>query len=187
MATDHPLLRQLALTAAALALLAAGCGGPRTKMFSTDKYTPLPPDAKVDVFVGELPGTNKPVAIIESKAYGFVDDTVKKEQIEQLRKQARALGANAIDNVHILPKRIQRYTVDERAPIQAVQQGRTELYFMRATAVRVGAATVAATSETQAVQRPVIEQLPPPRPLANTPATTATAQPALPPPPNPAK
>lgn len=130
--------RGAAVTAAILCTaLFAACTGPRTHRFDAAVHAPLDPDEPVDLYIGELSGPHEALAVIETDAASYVDDTVKQRQMDQLRAKARRLGANAVYDVQILPKRVKGFTVDERTPFPSWRQGRYELYFMRGTAVSV--------------------------------------------------
>ena len=96
----------------------------------------LDSSARVDIYVGPIDQPNEPIAIIESKSYSFMDESVKRRQIDQLRSKARALGADMIEQVRLLPKYRYGYVTDERVPFQAWKQGRVKKYFMRGVAVR---------------------------------------------------
>jgi len=135
-----------ALLAVTLALSAA-CGGARMKMLTDKPLKPLPPDARVDVYVGKVQVPYREVALIDSDAYSYVDDGIKKEQIEQLQRKARKLGANVIQDMHILTKKAHGYTVDERVPIISWQQGQFDLYFIRAMAVKMADSEPASLEE----------------------------------------
>jgi hypothetical protein len=120
------------------AMLAAmtGCGGPRMKMISDQHFKRLAADERVDVYVGKIEPPFTEIAIIDSQAFPYVDDAIKLRMIDDLKRRARRLGANTLDDVRILAKDINGFTVDERVPFTAWKQGAYSLYFMRATALR---------------------------------------------------
>lgn len=164
-----------------LMFLAAGCGGPQVKRLSEERLKALARDARVDVYVGEVKVPHKDVALIESNTSTFVDDGVKLEQIEQLRKSARRLGANSIQNVHILTKHVRGATIDEFVPFAAWQQGQYELYFMRGEAIFVPeaqatSAGVAPSSLDQPKPKEgwAVDQLAAPVPLVDSADSTPT-------------
>lgn len=193
------------ILASALSFCAVACGGPQMKLLTEQPLRPLDRNAKIEIFIGEIKPPYQEVAIIESDAYSFVDNEKKKLQVDQLREKARGLGANAVQNVHILTKRVKGYTIDERVPFTAWQQGEYELYLMRGTAIRVPESEPTTVEEARPLDGWAIDKLaPPPRldsqavtlpPLRSDAGTTPTAAApsapaaalALPPPPAPAR
>lgn len=167
----------LALTAALAGVAAGGCGGPQTKMLLDQPLPPLKPDAKVDVYVGDVATTHTEVAFIESNAYAYVDDPIKLKQLDQLRRKAREVGANAVQDVHILTKTVRGYVADEKVPFPSLQQGEYSLYFMRGKAIRIPSAETGSLEALRPRGGWVIEgKTPPPRLQA-----TVNAIPASPP------
>jgi hypothetical protein len=169
-----------ALLTAALALSAA-CEGARMKMLTEERLTALPDDARVDVYVGKIQVPYKEVALLDSEAYSYVDDGIKKEQIEQLQRKARKLGANVIQDVHILTKKAHGYTVDERVPFISWQQGQFDLYFIRAMAVKMADSEPASLDELKPANGWAVDRYPAPPRLNRATArqAEATTHPAL--------
>jgi hypothetical protein len=121
---------------AALALATFACAGPRTFMVTHDAQAPLEPDDRVDVYVGTLDPPCVAIAQIDSSAYPYVTDAIKDRQLEELRRKARALGANALDQARVLTMQVRGMTAEENASISVWKQERYQLYFMRARALR---------------------------------------------------
>lgn len=169
-----------------LLLLLAGCTGPRMQMLSQKRYAPLPPDAEVEVYVGQLASPYEPVAIIDSRGYAIVDDDTKLRQIEELQAKARELGANVLHDVRLLPKSVKGMTVDERVPFTAWKQGNYELYFMRAVAIRRPPTEPASLAEARPSEGWLVEHMTVP-PRLSTPIAEMAQEPEsdleLPPPP----
>lgn len=157
-----------------LAGVLTACGGPRVKMLTNERPRPLEPNARVDVYLGEIKPPFQEVAIIETDANSYVDNEVKKRQLEQLKARARKLGANAVQNVKILSKRIKGYTIDERVPFTAWQQGQYELYFMRGTAIRVPESEPSTLVEARPAEGWIVEKMAPPPRLEPTPPAMPT-------------
>jgi hypothetical protein len=86
---------------------------------------------KVDIYVGQLETPGVAVAIIESEAYAYIDDDVRNRQIEQLITRARALGANTVQDIRYLTKRVRGYTATNSCRY-AWKQGQYELIFCEA-------------------------------------------------------
>jgi hypothetical protein len=118
-------------------LVAAACAGPRTKWLTEEHPAPLPPGTHVDVYVGTLSPPFQPIAIIETDAVAEETDATRDAQLEELRNKARRVGANAIQNVEILKKRIKGMTPDEKVPFKAWKQGQYNLIFMRGMAIKI--------------------------------------------------
>ena len=138
------------------------CAGPRMKRLSDKRYERIPTDQPVDVYVGKLAEVTAELAIIESSPYPFVDDEVKLEQIEELRRKTRRLGGNAVQDVRILAKVIRGFVVDERTPFTSWKQGTYEVYFMRGTAVRVPEVEPAGFNELSPRGGWIVDSYPPP-------------------------
>lgn len=149
-------------TLAALALLAAACGGPQMKMLADRRYKALDSGAKVEVYLGEIKPPYQEVAIIESTTSPYEDAAVKKAQLGDLKTKARKLGANAVQNIHILAKRVKGYTIDERVPFTAWQQGQFDLYFMRGIAIRIPESEPTTVDEARPNEGWVVDTLKPP-------------------------
>lgn len=113
------------------------CAGPRMERLTTERFKPLPPNAEVEVYIGRLEGPYQEIAIIESSGSPYVDDNVKKRQVRQLQAKARRLGANGVQDLRILTKRIKGFVIDERVPFASWKQGKYEEYFMRGEAIRL--------------------------------------------------
>lgn len=169
-------LTRWTLFALAMGLL-AGCAGPRMKRLTHQPAEPLESWETIDIYIGRVDAPIQEVAIIESEAYHFVDDSIKQRQLNQLKKKARRLGANAVHDVEILTKRVRGYTIDERAPIPAWQQGRTELYFMRGTAIRKPISEPDHLEQIRPDQGWLAERLTPPEPLDRAAAASPTDRP----------
>jgi uncharacterized protein YbjQ (UPF0145 family) len=76
------------------------------------------------------------VAIIQSTSYANKDEKTKARQLEEMKRIARKLGADAVQEIHLLTKKAQGYVMDGRPPLPAWKQGKYNLYFLRGTAIR---------------------------------------------------
>lgn len=113
-----------------------GCAtGPRMLSLSDQTYPPRPSIYPIEIFAGRVQRPHFEIAIIESQAYDIDDEITREAQLEQLRVKARQLGADAVDELRILAKEVDGYTIDERAPAPAFKQGEYPLFFMRGRAV----------------------------------------------------
>lgn len=129
-------LRLFAMGLLAATILTA-CSGPRMQRLSENRYPALPGNVPVDLYLDEIELPHEPLATIETHAVEYVDDEVKLAQMEELRAKARRLGANGVQNVRILAKKIKGFTADEQTPFASWRQGRYQLYFMRGDAIRI--------------------------------------------------
>ena len=82
-----------------LAILMIGCGGPRTLRLTDTRHQKLDHDDRVDLYVGVIDTPHEEIAVIESEASPYVDDDVKRQQIEELQRKARRLGANGVQDL----------------------------------------------------------------------------------------
>jgi hypothetical protein len=125
-----------ALTLLGLLGPALGCStGPRMKWLTEERYPPRPSIYPIEIFAGQVQRPHREIALIESRAYDIDDVYTREAQLEQLQEKARELGADAVDNLRILAKRVHGYTIDERAPAPAFKQGEYPLFFMRGRAI----------------------------------------------------
>lgn len=126
----------LPLSIALSACLAlSACSGPRMKSLTTADYDRRPSIYPIEVFTNEVSQPYREIAIIETSAYADDTDESRILQLEELRKKARTLGADAVQDVRVLTKRVKGFTADERTPFPSVRQGEYPTYFMRGTAI----------------------------------------------------
>ncbi|MBN1866259.1 hypothetical protein JW916_03105 [Candidatus Sumerlaeota bacterium] len=133
------LSRRFSLGVAALLclLLAAGCATPRVHRLTDFRYLPKAADAEIDCFVGKLTRPYESIAIVDSERYGEKDNPSKAKMIENLKKRARRIGADAVQDIRLLPVQVRGIVADERVPIVgAWKRGRYDLYFLRGEAVK---------------------------------------------------
>lgn len=123
------------LAAIALCALVSACAGPRMKRLDTAEYPRRPSIYPIEVYSGQVNQSYRDIAIIESTAYADDTDPNRVAQIEELKKKARRLGADAIQQIRVLTKQVKGFTADERTPFPSVKQGSFPLYFMRAEAI----------------------------------------------------
>lgn len=124
-----------AILAASLGACFTACTGPRQLKFGDETYRRRPSTYPIDIFVGEVDIPHRKIAIIESKSYDIDNAITREEQLEELKRAARARGADAVQELRILAKKAKGFTVDERSPMPAWKQGEYPLFFMRGTAI----------------------------------------------------
>lgn len=126
-----------AAVALAITLLAClACHTPSLKRLTTTHFPPKPKSAPIDLYVGTVSRHHIEVAIIQSRSYSSKDEKTKAGQLEELKRLARKLGADAVQEIRLLTKRAQGYVIDDRVPFPAWKQGKYNLYFLRGTAIR---------------------------------------------------
>ena len=132
----HPLMRGAFAAAFALAFGAlAGCTGPRTLKIDKEDFPRRPSIFPIEIYVGETNQPHREIAVIESSAYADDEEDTRERQIDELKTRARKMGADAVQEVRVLTKKVSGYTIDERTPFPSWKQGDYVLYFIRGTAV----------------------------------------------------
>jgi len=126
----------IALSGAMLVLLfLQGCNSTSIQMLSSEKFPQKPEDHPVDLYVGKIERNNKPIAILNSKHYPDQSKENKALMLAELREMARKIGADAVTEIKILPKRFEGMMIDENVPFPAWKPGNYFAYFMRGRAV----------------------------------------------------
>jgi len=125
----------LAMVAATLVAGFTACTGPRRLKISDERYTRRPSMYPIEIFVGEVDIPHRRIAVIESRSYDIDSPVTREEQLEELKREARYIGADAVQELRILAKKAKGYTTDERSPIPSWKQGEYPLFFMRGTAI----------------------------------------------------
>jgi hypothetical protein len=138
----------LRLCAAVLLLGSAACTTSKRHMLSEEKFPARAKTEEVKLFVNEVRRPHVKVALVQSFSDAEPTAEVKKEQLEDLMREARRVGADAVMSVRQLNSRVRGFVPDERVPFPSWRQGRYELYFMRGTAIKfVDEATAAAAAQ----------------------------------------
>lgn len=125
----------LCISLCAAALLAAACTAPREFPLSPAPFDSRPSKYPIDTFIGTVEESHRPISVIESYAYQTDSPETRQRQLEELRERARALGADAVQNVRLLTKQVRGYTNDTRTPFPSFRQGVYPLYFLRGDAI----------------------------------------------------
>ena len=126
----------LFLTAALLLAAATGCETSRVHRLTPEVFPPTASEESIKLFVNQVRRPHIRIAHIQSTADISRDPEVRRAQLEQLRAEARALGADAVMDIQQLQNRVRGMVIDERVPFRAYRQGNYELYFLRGTAIR---------------------------------------------------
>ena len=129
-------LASIAVSLVLALAMASGCSGPRSLTLDDANYPRRPRIYPIEVYgEGIVQQPHREVAVIDSSAYADDSDETRIKQLEELKKKARRMGADAIQDVRILAKNVRGFTVDERTPFPSLKQGKYNLYFMRGTAI----------------------------------------------------
>ena len=97
---------------AAIALIAlygiVGCKSPRIhREDNKPRLARKSADAPIDAFVGKLSRPYEKIAVVDSERYKSNDKESKLRMIEDLKKRARQVGADAVQNLQVLNVQIQ--------------------------------------------------------------------------------
>ncbi len=118
-----------------IAAIAVGCNTASIRRLAWEDYAPKPTSDTIELYVGKVSRPYKPIAILQSKSFG--DQTVqsKTRMMKDLRRLARKIGADAVIDIHMLPRRFEGMVMDERVPFPAWRPGEYRAYFLRGTAI----------------------------------------------------
>lgn len=151
----------------AAAIIALSCTTTKVHRIAGANYDPKPVDAPIETFAGKIDRPYENIAVVDSKVYTAKETAQKDQMLEDLRVAARQLGADAIQDVRILPVKHRGMVPDKQVPIPgAVKQGYYRHYFMRGEAVKyvekVGEAPLQPLTATAATS-PTLPTLPAPQ------------------------
>ena len=132
MMTSRRLLFPLLLAA----LVFAGCTSTKVYRLTEEQFPATQNPEDVRLFLGQVQRPHVRIAHVNS--YLDRDKTVatKREQLEDLRRRAARLGAEAVVSVRLLREKHRGYELDPTVPFGALRQGQYDLYFLRGTAIR---------------------------------------------------
>lgn len=116
-------------------ILMGGCNTASVHRISPEKFPQKPADADVEMFVGTISRDNIPIAILNSKHFSDQSEESKKEMLASMKDLAREIGADAVMEIRILPKRFEGMVLDEKPPFPAWKPGNYQGYFMRGKAI----------------------------------------------------
>jgi len=134
----------------AMLLTLAGCSATQIHRLTDEKFTPKPPGTEIDIYIGELKRPYREIAVLDSRCSGTKDSEIKEQQLEDIKRLARKVGADAVHNVRLLTKNARGMVPDQRVPFPAFKQGRYKLYFIRGDAITfVDDAETTATTDTR--------------------------------------
>jgi len=127
---------KVALVALAASVCLSGCQWQRVHRLTDYKYPPRDKDAEIEAFYGEVSEPHEKIAIIQSSPKNSRDNETKAKQLDELRKIARKLGADAIQDVRLLSTSGNGLVSDPATPFPSVKQGRYEMFFLRGEAIK---------------------------------------------------
>jgi len=133
MKARHPFILVICIFLAGILL--NGCNTASVQRLARDKYPQKSMDAPMEMFVGTIARAHKPIAILNSKSYADQSEENKARMLSILRNMAREIGADAVIEIQMLPKRFEGMVADDKAPFPAWKPGNSYGYFMRGKAV----------------------------------------------------
>ena len=116
-------------------LILAGCNTSSVRRLVWEEYPEKPTFAMVELYVGKIERASKPIAIMNSKFYTDQTRESKAEMLAELRRMAGRMGADAVVNIRLLPKKFEGMVMDDKVPFPAWKPGDYSAYFMRGTAI----------------------------------------------------
>ncbi len=126
---------QLALIAALIFPL-GGCFSTRVKRLSEYHYKAKPRQFEMPAYTGSVQRPHVVIAVIDSSPSEEVDEKMRAKMLEQVKRRARGLGADAVQKVRLLTEKGTGYIPDQATPFPAVKQGTYKAKFMRAEAIK---------------------------------------------------
>jgi uncharacterized protein YbjQ (UPF0145 family) len=127
--------------------LLSSCNTGTVKKLKWETRPPREGSAGIELFVGQVQRPYEEIAILQSRYYENQSKENKTKMLADMRNLARRVGADAVMDVHILPKRFQGMVADEKVPFPAWKQGADYTYFMRGTAIVFKEDTVTTPTE----------------------------------------
>lgn len=121
---------------ALVVLLLAACGGPALKRLTAQTFPPKPASEPLEVYGGKVTSGCLEIAYLNSISLPEKDAAAKARQLEDLKQRARRLGADAVQDVMLLERRVKGFIVDEMTPFRSWKQDTYSLYFLRGTAIK---------------------------------------------------
>ncbi len=116
-------------------MLLGGCNTASVQRLAMDQYPAKSQDAPMEMFVGTIARAHKPIAILNSKSYRDQSEANKAEMLSSLRNMARKIGADAVIEIQMLPKRYEGMVADSMTPFPSWTPGNHYGCFMRGKAV----------------------------------------------------
>ena len=120
----------------ALAVALSACARPTVKRLTDERYPRKTASEEIELYIGGYDGAHEVIAELNSISLPEKDDLAKSRQIDYLKKRARELGADAIEDIRLLPREVRGYVLDENVPFRSWKQGVYYVYFLRGTAIR---------------------------------------------------
>jgi len=119
---------------AALFLLCS-CNRPYVHRVVWDKYPPRDKNAPVEMFVGRVARPHTIIAVLQSHYSSDQTDESKAQMLAQIKKLALRVGADAVMDVRMVPKRFEGMIMDDKVPFPAWKPGDYQAFAMRGTAI----------------------------------------------------
>ena len=126
----------------------SACWSSRVHSLTDTKYPRKGNNDSIEMVVGKYSKAYESIAIIDSNTYSTKDDNNKRKMLDDIKKRGLKLGADAVQDIRILPVKVQGVVFDEGVPVTgAWKQGRYNLYFMRGEAIKFVANAAAVPGE----------------------------------------
>lgn len=119
-----------------LLVLLVGCSASQIHPLTDKKFPAKPATEEIDLYMGKVERPHFEIAIIDSRSLPGREDKDKQLQLNDLKRMARKLGADAVHDIRLLHKKARGMVIDERVPFPAWKQGEYKLYFLRGTAIK---------------------------------------------------
>jgi len=130
------MIRQRVFPALLLALaILAGCGVSNVHRLTEENYKRKPRGAEIKLYVNRVLEPHVAIAQINSDAAAEDSPEARRDQLGDLQKRARALGADAVMNIRHLENKGRGFVPDARIPFSAFKQGNYKQSFLRGTAI----------------------------------------------------
>ena len=134
----HNIITKTAILTALILLglmLFSGCNTSSTYRLSPSSLLPVDNPENIEMFVGEIQKPHKKIAIVQSRFYSDQSKVTKKKMLEDIRNEAAKNGADAVMDIHMLPKKFEGMVTDEKIPFPAWKPGDYYAYFLRGVAI----------------------------------------------------
>lgn len=118
------------------AVFAAGCQSSRVQRLNPESYPASSLPADIRLYIEAPQREHVEIAWIDSFASLSDDRQTKQRQLEQLRRRAASLGANALVEIAYLSERHRGMVIDTSVPFTAWEPGSAEPGFIRGKAIR---------------------------------------------------
>ncbi|MCB2154107.1 hypothetical protein KQI84_04425 [bacterium] len=129
-------MRRAILLILIAALAMAGCSSTKVYRLTEERFPATKNPDDVRLFLGQVQRPHIRIAYVNSYLDREKTVLTKRDQLQDLRRRAAKLGAEAVVNVQLLREKHEGFEMDPTVPFSALRQGQYNLYFLRGTAIR---------------------------------------------------